>query len=571
MNEERLQRVVAKHLKLLALEENAEREEQQTYLSSLSRQQLQQRGVALYNLRATEQRTGLAGKLIVEFSNPNTKSLPAHVMRVGDVVELERPGKTRPEDKVGGIVCRVREESISVALKEGGLPAGVEDGMRLIKLANDAAFRRLRYALEKLAKLTTDDRCFNVASVIFGDRKEAINTLGLDLSSKDGWYNPGLNELQKMAVRKALNAAEIALIHGPPGTGKTETLIEVIRQLVKPKLGTSMRSNRVLVCGPSNLSVDNIVERLGVDGSVGMVRVGHPARVLDAVLHHTMDFKLAAGDAAALVKDIRGEIDVQMKQLSKVGVMKRQIYAELKDLRRELVRRERTAMDCLIDKTSVVLSTLNMTGSELLKRRSFDVVVIDEAGQALEAECWLAILLGAKVILAGDHCQLPPTVSCAEAAEGGLDVTLFERLAKRNPELVSLLPIQYRMNEIIMKWASDEMYGGRLIADKSVCHHRLCEDPLVENNDATAVVMKFIDTAGFDMDESATNDDGSKCNEGEAKLVKQHLDALLASRVAPKSIAVITPYNAQVALIESLLAEDAKYRGLEIGSGMQFF
>jgi superfamily I DNA and/or RNA helicase len=541
-------RVVEKHLKLIGLEEDAERAEQQEFLGSLSKQQLQQRGVAIYGLRIIEQRTGLVGKTVVEFGTGSNFS--AHVIKTGDVVQIDRPSKAEVE-AVSGIVSKLVENSISVAFKEP--PNIPEDGLRIVKLPNDVAFQRMRYAMNSLGTAKQS----RLLDVLFGSVKGDGKQFPVPDPIVAQWFNPNLNESQKEAVITALNASELKLIHGPPGTGKTETLIEIIKQLVTPRIFKTSNRKRVLVCGPSNLSVDNIVERLG---KIDMVRVGHPARVLESVISHTLDSQLAMGDAAALVKDIRLEINAALKQLSKPGAKRREIYAELKELRKELYSREKGAIDNLISGSSVVLSTLNMAGSKLLKHRRFDVVIIDEAGQALEAECWLAMLLADKVILAGDHCQLPPTVSSPNAERGGLAITLFERLVSRNPETVSLLNIQYRMNHLIMDWSSAEFYHGKLVADSSVANHSL-------STEHEQSVLRLIDTVGFDCLEAQVDEDQSKYNEGEAKLVVNYLLKLVTGGISPKNIAVITPYNAQVGLIETLVRDCNQVQGVEIGSG----
>ena len=554
--------VVEKQLRLLALEETAEKEEQATFLQKLSRQQLQQRGVALYGLRVVERRTGLAGKTIVELANPLRPVLPAHRIKVGEPVQIDSP---RSEQAVVGVMCKVGGGSVSVAIKDA-LPNELGDGLRIVKLANDVSLRRMRSALQQLD--AGNIRCPGILNVVFGSGTLQTRIHG-DVQSVPsvGWYNSGLNAPQKEAVVRALEEPWLALIHGPPGTGKTETLVEIIRQLVQPRLIGDAGRQRVLVCGPSNLSVDNVIERVA-KGGVDLLRVGHPAKVLEAVLAHTLDAKLAAGDAAALVRDIRDEIDAALARLPK-SRDKREIYAELRELRKELRTREKGAMETLLKGTAAVFSTLNMAGCSLLRELTFNVVVIDEAGQALEAECWIAILLAEKVILAGDHCQLPPTVTSPEAESGGLGITLFERLVRKRPDLVSMLTIQYRMNRTIMDWSSGEFYGGRLAADARVSEHRLADLPNVQSNELTEPVMLLIDTAGFDYWEAQVAEDQSKYNEEEAELVVRHLKGLVDSGVSAKDVAIVTPYNAQVELIESLLEkrEDPLLAGVEVGSG----
>jgi superfamily I DNA and/or RNA helicase len=559
-----VQKVIEKQLRLLALEESAEAEEQQVIIGKLSKQQLQQRGIALYSLRVVERKSGLGGKTIVEFANPVRPILPAHVLKVGEPVQVDKSSKEGECATVTGVVCKLSEGSISAAFKDT-FPAELEDGLRILKLANDVSFKRMRYALNELGTVKTPKP---VMDVIFGRPNGQSKLYAEPKLREDIWYNVKLNEPQRSAVVDALNARELAVIHGPPGTGKTETLVEVIRQLVMPMIFPDAIRKRVLVCGPSNLSVDNVIERVAKGNKVDLLRVGHPAKVLEAVLTHTLDAKLANGDAAALIKDIRHEIDALLSKLSK-SKDRRGIYSELRELRKELRTRERGAVDGLLNGTPIVFSTLNMTGSSILKGLKFDVVVIDEAGQALEAECWLAMLLADKVILAGDHCQLPPTVTSTKAEEAGLGITLFERLVRRRPDIVSMLTIQYRMNETIMDWSSREFYDGKLTADKSVSCHLLSDIAKVgEGFETISTPMMFIDTAGFDYWEAQGDEDQSKYNEDEAKLVVNHMEGLVEAGISPRDIAIITPYNAQVDLIKSLLANHQQLsKDVEIGSG----
>lgn len=220
------------------------------------------------------------------------------------------------------------------------------------------------------------------------------------------WHNPTLNDSQQEAIRYALATRDVALIHGPPGTGKTHTLIELILQLLD-------RKQRILVCGPSNISVDNIVERLA-SYKVPMVRLGHPARLLPAVLSHSMEVISRTSDAAAIVTDIRSEMDSKQASIRKTksGRERKAIYGEIRELRKEYRDREGRVVSDILRSSGVVLSTLHGAGSYQLKNQKFDVVIVDEASQALEAQCWIP-LLGAeasKLVLAGDHLQLPPTI-----------------------------------------------------------------------------------------------------------------------------------------------------------------
>jgi len=401
------------------------------------------------------------------------------------------------------------------------------------------------------------------------------------------WFDPSLNDSQKDAIKFALASREVALIHGPPGTGKTHTLIELILQLLND-------DKRLLVCGPSNISVDNIVERLSTH-KVPMVRLGHPARLLPSVLNHSLDVLTKTSEAAVIVRDIRQEMDQKQASIRKTksGRERKQIYLELKELRKDFRERERRCVESLIKSSKVVLATLHGAGSFHLKNEQFDVVIIDEASQALEAQCWVPLMTATKVVLAGDHLQLPPTIKSLNtkehnkgptkgAASGendigkgmSLETTLFDRLLQlHEAKIKRMLTTQYRMHEMIMAFPSKEMYEGKLIAADSVRARLLKDIPGVEDTEETREPLIFFDTQGGDFPEKTEDDESpgklsmlgeSKSNEGEAALVRLHVSKLVAAGVKPTDIAVVTPYNAQLALLSQLLKD--KFAGIEFGT-----
>lgn len=401
------------------------------------------------------------------------------------------------------------------------------------------------------------------------------------------WISTSLNDSQRDAVRFALAAREIALIHGPPGTGKTHTLVEVILQL-------AASGARVLVCGPSNISVDNLVERLAPH-RVAMVRLGHPARLLPSVLSHALDVLTRTSDAGALVQDVRREMDERQAGVRKArgGRERRALYEELRELRREYRERERACVEGLVRQSRVVLATLHGAGGQQLRHAEFDVVVIDEASQALEAQCWVPLLAAKKAILAGDHLQLPPTIKSLNAksrledkqgssrgdeaelpAGATLERTLFDRLLDlHGTSIKRMLTTQYRMHERIMAFPSAELYESQLIADEAVKHRLLTGLTYeVQDTEDTREALIFYDTQGGDFPEKAESEDEvksllggeSKSNEMEAALVRQHVGKLVAAGVRCEDIAVITPYNAQLGLLAGLLREE--FPGVDKGS-----
>jgi len=402
-----------------------------------------------------------------------------------------------------------------------------------------------------------------------------------------------LNSSQKDAIKFALASREVALIHGPPGTGKTHTLIELILQLLAQK-------KRLLVCGPSNISVDNIVERLAPH-KVPMIRLGHPARLLPSVLHHSLDVLTRTSDAAAIVQDVRKEMDAKQASIRKTrnGKERRAIYGELRELRKEFRERERGCVEGLVRGSRVVLATLHGAGGFHLKGQEFDVVIVDEASQALEAQCWVPLLWvkAGKLVLAGDHLQLPPTIKSLnmrdkkevkESAEekggekaamdkGGakrsqkdiakgvvkgitLETTLFDRLlAMHGPSIKRMLTTQYRMHEKIMTFPSQELYESKLVAADAVKTWLLTDLPYeIRDTEDTREPLVFWDTQGGDFPEKTEDEEigktvgkgmslgESKSNELEAALVKVHVSNLVGAGLKPEDIAVVTPYNAQV-------------------------
>lgn len=358
-------------------------------------------------------------------------------------------------------------------------------------------------------------------------------------------------------------------------TGKTHTLIELIIQLVK-------RNQRILVCGPSNISVDNIVERLSPH-KIPILRLGHPARLLPSVLNHSLDVLTQTSEAGLIVKDVRAEMDAKQASIKKTksGRERKAIYTDLKELRKEYRIRERQCVSNLVSSSKVVLATLHGAGGFQLKNESFDVIIIDEASQALEAQCWVPLLAAKKAVCAGDHLQLPPTIKSSNSKvkikvkEGDnilrgmtLETTLFDRLlALHGSSIKRMLTTQYRMHEKIMRFPSDDLYEGKLMAAEGVKERLLRDLPYqVEDSEDTNEPVIFIDTQGGDFPEKNEDEDtgkkssiksllgDSKSNEMEAALVKQHVQKLVDAGVKPEDIAIVTPYNAQVSSRREALA-----------------
>ncbi|KAL8419634.1 hypothetical protein RB594_002718 [Gaeumannomyces avenae] len=607
----------ATQLALLGAEQAAEVASAAELIQGHTPSALQRAGAALTNLTVEGRRTGSGGRTVVELGpdpavSSDTGELPEHGLRVGDVVLVaEQPAgsakkrEVRELERAGsrGVVTRVRRRDLSVALNlDDSAGQKEENGLNgrvwVVKLADDVTFRRMTMMMEKMQKLSDSEQS-NFMRVLFGlsSPSPVPADLGADPDlSKIEWIDPTLNESQKDAVRFALASPEIALIHGPPGTGKTHTLIELILQFLKQGL-------RILVCAPSNVAVDNVAERLAPHSGVPIVRIGHPARLLPSVVAHSLDVLTQTSEAGAIVRDVRAEMDAKQGSIKKTKSARerRLIYADIKELRKEFRERERKCVTDLVRSSKVVLATLHGAGGFQLRQEKFDVVIIDEASQALEAQCWVALFAAKKAVCAGDHLQLPPTIkslnSKTPTAAGGaaptaaakgkgrgatLETTLFDRLLKlHGASIKRMLTTQYRMHEKIMRFPSDELYGSELTAAEAVKGRLLRDLPYaVEDTDETREPLIFIDTQGGDFSERTDDAEAgdaaaggkrkialhgeSKSNEREAALVSQQVRLLVDAGVKPEDIAVVTPYNGQLAVLAPLLKE--AFPGIELGS-----
>ncbi len=320
------------------------------------------------------------------------------------------------------------------------------------------------------------------------------------------------------------------------------------------------KGQRVLACAPSNVAIDNLLEKLAEAGpKLRLVRMGHPARLLPSVLEHSLDEVLARSDGARLAADVRKEAEQLQRKVSRTKSWeeRRGIYNELRELRRELRKRERAAVTDLLRAAQVVLCTVTGADEKALRAEQFDLVVIDEAAQALEAACWIPLLKGRRAVLAGDHRQLPPTIKSERAARDGLGLTLFDRLMQQHGEQISrMLTVQYRMHTRIMTFFSEELYEGKLQAHESVAAHLLCELPGVADSAETRVPLLMYDTAGCDLGEALTAEGDSKANDGEVELVGLHVDRLVAAGVKPHQVIATYPYP----YIKNVGVANAHYR-----------
>ncbi|KAK2363348.1 DNA-binding protein SMUBP-2 [Trifolium repens] len=541
---------------LLDLEKDAEISSSIATGASRNFDTAQKRGSTILNLKCVDVQTGLMGKSLIEFQSTKADVLPAHKFGTHDVVVLKLNKADLGSPALGqGVVYRLKDSSITVAFDD--IPEdGLNSPLRLEKVANEVTYRRMKDALIQLSKGVHKGPASDLIPVLFGERQPTVSKKDVSFTS----INRNLDHSQKDAITKALSSKNVFLLHGPPGTGKTTTVVEIILQEVK-------RGSKILACAASNIAVDNIVERL-VPHRVKLVRIGHPARLLPQVLDSALDAQVLRGDNSGLTNDIRKEMKVLNGKLLKTKEKntRREIQKELRTLSREERKRQQLAVTDVIKTADVVLTTLIGAFTKKLDRTSFDLVIIDEAAQALEVACWIPLLKGTRCILAGDHLQLPPTIQSVEAEKKGLGRTLFERLAELyGDEVTSMLTVQYRMHQLIMDWSSKELYNSKVKAHPSVAAHMLYDLEDVKRTSSTEPTLLLIDTAGCDMDEKKDEED-STLNEGESEVAMAHAKRLVQSGVLPSDIGIITPYAAQVVLLKMLRNKENSLKDIEIST-----
>ncbi|MDY6788352.1 MAG: IGHMBP2 family helicase [Candidatus Nanohaloarchaea archaeon] len=571
---------------LVELEREEEMERHRSEIENLSGREREKKGRAVLRMKGKDQGKGLGGSHIIKFTRSGRDGdLPDTEITVGDLIMVSKNQPANPDNPTGTVIEKTNY-SISVAFDEKPHGFVYGKGLRVDLYVNDITFQRMLDALESFEEVKGGKK--RLRDILVGEREPDFGKGKEDLEVN----NDKLNESQKRAVRRSLEAEEIFLIHGPPGTGKTTTLIEAVEQHIDQGM-------KVLATADSNVAVDNLVDFLNERGR-NAVRVGHPARVTESLREHTLDFIVEKKEKYRKAQELRekayrlddeqekhtypsgrwrrGLSDEAIKGLAEDGKGSRGIppdkiksmakWLELQDQIGDLIEQaeelEDEAVDEIIDSADVVCTTNSTAGSELMEGRNFDVVMIDEATQATEPSCLIAMDHADKAVMAGDHRQLPPTILNQEAMAKGLEETLFERLVTLHGSAIKeMLDTQYRMNTDIMQFSDDEFYHGDLKADESVADHTL--DISVDGEDLAEMAVApenpvvFVDTGGT-MRERSRKDSTSKENPGEAELVERIVERLIELGVKAEDIGVISPYDDQVDLIKQKLDVE----GLEV-------
>ena len=430
------------------------------------------------------------------------------------------------------MVVAVPDSAPLLELQSSSQPLGVQLSF------DETSYRAMFQALDRVIA-AKNDRLAYLRELFHGDRQPQRYAF-------EPIRFPWLNPTQEQAVNEVLRAKDVAIVHGPPGTGKTTTLVEAINE-------TLMRESQVMVCAQSNMAVDWISEKL-VDRGINVLRIGNPTRVNDKMLGFTYERRFESHPDYPQLWAIRKAIRELRQHRKRGGDTFHQKMERLKSRATELELRINAQ---LFGEARVIACTLVGSANKLLDGQRFNTLFIDEAAQALEAACWIPLRRVSRVILAGDHCQLPPTVKSLAALKAGLGVTLMERVTATQPSVVTLLKVQYRMNEAIMRFSSDWFYGGQVKSAPQVKHRGILDydnpflwidtAPLEEEDDSPVYHEQFV------------GESFGRVNKAEANLtistLRDYLEKVGKQRFLDEQVdvGVISPYRAQVQYLRSLI------------------
>ncbi|MDN3580687.1 AAA domain-containing protein [Mucilaginibacter flavus] len=532
--------------KLLDLLNQEKEEDRSAYLKlteNTSAADRRAQGLSWYPIAIRNTEPGRGDYINVEVERTTHQDL-SHQLRFGVPAALFSNHDPK-KDRVEGVITYQGGNRLKITLYTDELPDWARDGKLGIDLLFDNnSYDEMLKAVKQASALSEKPKEGRLINILTGQASpvfsESITPLPISR----------LNSSQLAAVNKIVAAQDLAIVHGPPGTGKTTTLVQAICLLAK------QTRKQILVVAPSNTAVDLLSEKLADEG-LNVLRIGNPNRVSEKLVSLTLDSKMAEHADNKLIRTLKKQAsaykDMAHKYKRSFGKSERDqrkaLFNEAHKIMKDVALTEQHIVDDLVNKAQVITATLVGSNHYTIREVLFDTVVIDEAGQALEPACWIPILKAQKVILAGDHLQLPPTIKSNEAARAGLSTTLLEKCVALHPEAVVLLDEQYRMNEAIMGFSSREFYNSKLKANTSVASR------LLFNGD---IPVSFIDTAGCGFEEQQAGT--STYNPDEAVLLLKHLTRLV-TELDPTtkfpSIAVISPYKEQIrTLNELLLAND---------------
>lgn len=553
---------------LLGLEQAEDLAEYQRQVLETPLKERQRRGTSWYPVRIKNTQIGTGGKFVIEVERNVEFNQPHQFQSGGQAALFWNAPAGQKVQQLAGTIVLVDQSTLQLQIMDDDLPDWIDERQIGVDLLFDEnSYREMKAALDLVKNAKPRTRLERIRNVALGwEQADFQSPPGMDTSQ---WPVRHLNESQQKAIAGMMAAKDVYVIHGPPGTGKTTTLVAAIQTAL-------LYMPQVLVCAPSNAAADLLTERLAA-AKVKVLRVGNPARISEEILPYTLDFQIANHTEAKEIKRLR-KLAFELKKMAykykkyydrSEREQKQLMLKEAKSILNQISNMEKYILDGARDHTQAFVATLVGSSAPLLRNKQFPLVVIDEAGQALEPACWIPIAKADKVVFAGDHCQLPPTVKSKEAAKGGLEETLMEKVIDRqSPEIKAMLQVQYRMHEEIMRFSSDYFYDGNLEADASVAQwkvddlHRMGQKK-TEVSNADSQPVTFIDTIGTGYEEKFHPESTGLSNPDEAYLLIRHLTKWLAQikqtlteyAFQQLSIAVISPYREQVELLKRQVAE----------------
>jgi len=550
MSDKNINAKIHKLLTLLKKERDEDLEQFLLETQDISLVERRQQGVCWYPVVVGKTGFDSGERMIVKLERPDTHK-ESHRFQTGKTISFFSNSGTNTEQEtfVTGVVNYVKRNEMTITLNGNDFPEWIDDGKLGVQLLFD----------EKTYKVM--DKTLNF--LLETDIKRIVELKNILLGAAQPYFHenyqiniPKLNSQQNKALNLSANAADIAIIHGPPGTGKTTTLIQTGLHILK-------HEKQILVCAPSNAAVDLLAEKFATEGA-NVLRLGHPARVDDKILSLTLDAKSARHPNYRDLRAARKQTEEYYKQAKKYkrnfGAAERQarreLYASAKKSRNDAKQLSFYISSDIIDKAEVIVCTMTGAASRDIAGRNFKTVFIDEAAQGLEPATWIPILKADRVIFAGDHHQLPPTVKSFEAAKEGLEVTLFQKAILQCPDASVMLEEQYRMNEKIMQFSSRFFYENRLKANIIAAERLVFPDDLP---------VEFIDTAGCGFYEQQDGETKSTSNKEEAVLLYTHLSKYVEQIEANdnfgeiEDVGVISPYRAQVKLLQNSYTDSVSF------------
>ncbi len=539
-----------KNLKqLLVIERDEDFYQYKEQFLKASIEQRKKNGVTWFPIKIVNEELGYADYIHLEIERTTNIDAP-HQFGTGKNVVLF--SNKNPDDlqEITGTIKQSQKNKLKIILHTDEMPDWAKEGRLGVNVQfDDNSYTEMQKALDEVIA-AKHNRVAELREIIEGNETPTFNKVDETV------IVPQLNFSQNKAVRHILSANDVAVVHGPPGTGKTTTIVQAIRLVLQTE-------KQVLVCAPTNTAVDLITEKL-IEQGINVLRVGHPARISEELIKTTIDGQVQLHDSYKDIKQLRRNAEEYFRMAGKYkrafgkedAKQRTLYYTEAKNCLRESRMLEDYIVNSLFENAQVICCTPVTSTNKALTKKTFSTLFFDEASQALEAISWIPLLKCKRVIFSGDHFQLPPVVKSIKAKNEGLSNTMLDRLTKYE-NVSSLLTRQYRMHQHIMQFSNGYFYNNELEADATVKETLLS---LNEDDELLNIPITLLDTAGCSFDEWQNPESLSLSNKGEADLLFKHLELLLqqydkTTTTQKISVGIISPYKEQIELLKEKLID----------------